>query len=1097
MQQGLQYLPPDDPGTGGGSGTPTPYPNVQAYWFTYDADNRVQISNGALASGHIALTQAASSYELHYDDAGNAITRITVNEYGHTLVQSSYYDERNELVRADYSKDTTAGGSSRGIEELRRYDDAGHLRATESFYEIGHHLHANGGLIKLNPDAEDPIGDGADVGGMLATATIDNYDPDGRLLQEQNFGHASGWQGDGASATIPSTLPGTDATSWASLDLRNQVTYKDADGSSGYDAMGNVTAYRYKDVTSGRTDTYHVSYKKKDSYLESVTNGTSTNPDYSVAADFSYYNVLGERLAIDQRFEPPGGTLQHAIRAFAYDANGQILRRRDGSEAADHTFAATGGAGTTHYVYVNGQQMGSVDEAGGIHVLDGLTAFSNTQSGGSGYIVQEGDTLKSIAQAQYGNASLWYVVAQANGLASDDDLAAGQSLSIPQVTTNSNDASTFKPYSPAEIAGSTTPPSVYAPAPPSHHCSAAAMILIIAVVVIATIATAGAFAVAAGASGGIFGAGASALVAGTVGEIGVASTLGAAFMGGMAGSVAGQFAGQAMGQHGGFDLAEAFAGGLKSAATAGFAAGLGQLGGDYSLIADANGGLQPAGAGMLAASGYAAGTEIGQLDGHTGTVTWQGMVASAVSAGLTSAVGLPTNNQLASGAGTGGFLGDFEAGIVNGALLSGVNRALGQHGASGAEIAEDAFGNALANSVIGYEVRWEQGREQLQSTEAALLRNEQARANADIDVQMQGAAAGDMDAFRLQAQDRIDAQLDQVDARLQADLDQRVYQNLGSGAWARSEPVARQGQPIHLGTFYVDGQPRPDYWYQAAKPATESEYSLASLADRFAQGLGGGIVDNFRPLGTLLGEEAGRFATGNFAETLPARALAFFDREEGLFLSGHAEDSTTYQFAKAVGGTVEGIVTDPKGALVGGYDYAVGKGTDWMEEVATWWGNHTPAERAYGLGHFTGEQAGGVLMGEGGKIVLGGVGVLRGAEFVQDVPDSGVPRAVIGRMDDLRASGVLRPDEYTIADKLPNLGSPKANYYQNMSVLREEMGRGVPIRDASSFRPDTELAPTPLWPERTIRQTFTGAERNQLRNSGWTFDGEYWNPPKR
>lgn len=109
---------------------------------------------------------------------------------------------------------------------------------------------------------------------------------------------------------------------------------------------------------------------------------------------------------------------------------------------------------------------------------------------------------------------------------------------------------------------------------------------------------------------------------------------------------------------------------------------------------------------------------------------------------------------------------------------------------------------------------------------------------------------------------------------------------------------------------------------------------------------------------------------------------------------------------------------------------------------------------------------------------------------------SEVSRAVIGRMDDLRAPGALRPGEHTIADKLPNLGNPKENHYQNMSVLREEMRNGVPIRDASSFSPDTELAPMPQWPERKIRQTFTGAERNQLRNREWTFDGEYWNPQK-
>jgi hypothetical protein len=79
---------------------------------------------------------------------------------------------------------------------------------------------------------------------------------------------------------------------------------------------------------------------------------------------------------------------------------------------------------------------------------------------------------------------------------------------------------------------------------------------------------------------------------------------------------------------------------------------------------------------------------------------------------------------------------------------------------------------------------------------------------------------------------------------------------------------------------------------------------------------------------------------------------------------------------------------------------------------------------------------------------------------------------------------------------LPNLGSPKANYYQNMRVLRQEMQRGVPIRDASAMKPDSFPVPTALNPNRTVRQTFTGAERNLLTNRGWTFDGQYWNPPK-
>ena len=119
----------------------------------------------------------------------------------------------------------------------------------------------------------------------------------------------------------------------------------------------------------------------------------------------------------------------------------------------------------------------------------------------------------------------------------------------------------------------------------------------------------------------------------------------------------------------------------------------------------------------------------------------------------------------------------------------------------------------------------------------------------------------------------------------------------------------------------------------------------------------------------------------------------------------------------------------------------------------------------------------------------------RAADKVGDVAQLAKGNAVIGRMDDLTAAGALKPGEYTLGDRLPNLGNSKANYYQNMSVLREEMRKGVSIRDLS--KPDTALAPTKLNPQRTIRQTFTGAERNQLRNKDWTFDGEYWNPPAR
>jgi RHS repeat-associated protein len=74
-------------------------------------------------------------------------------------------------------------------------------------------------------------------------------------------------------------------------------------------------------------------------------------------------------------------------------------------------------------------------------------------------------------------------------------------------------------------------------------------------------------------------------------------------------------------------------------------------------------------------------------------------------------------------------------------------------------------------------------------------------------------------------------------------------------------------------------------------------------------------------------------------------------------------------------------------------------------------------------------------------------------------------------MEDLK--GI--PRSQTILDDLPNLGSPKANYYQNMSVIRRNLREGVIFKDASSFRLNSELAPA--------TQPATPDIKNQLQNN--------------
>ncbi len=97
-------------------------------------------------------------------------------------------------------------------------------------------------------------------------------------------------------------------------------------------------------------------------------------------------------------------------------------------------------------------------------------------------------------------------------------------------------------------------------------------------------------------------------------------------------------------------------------------------------------------------------------------------------------------------------------------------------------------------------------------------------------------------------------------------------------------------------------------------------------------------------------------------------------------------------------------------------------------------------------------------------------------------------RTVIGKVDDLQAPGAIGSGERTLLDRLPNQGSPRANWAQNDGVLRQEMGRGMPIRDASI---------DPATGELVSNTGFLRAERNLLESRGWTYDPKttMWYPP--
>ena len=56
----------------------------------------------------------------------------------------------------------------------------------------------------------------------------------------------------------------------------------------------------------------------------------------------------------------------------------------------------------------------------------------------------------------------------------------------------------------------------------------------------------------------------------------------------------------------------------------------------------------------------------------------------------------------------------------------------------------------------------------------------------------------------------------------------------------------------------------------------------------------------------------------------------------------------------------------------------------------------------------------------------------------------------IGKMKDFNTPGNVLDGQFKVADYLPDMGNPQANWHQNSRILRSVMNEGVPINYESS-----------------------------------------------
>lgn len=683
-------------------------------WYAYDKLNRMVVSNGQLSNGQVVLQQGNNSYGISYDGAGNEVAQQRWRYVGgqwQMHVTQQNYSQRGELLLT-FNEGQLGLGQGGQVTERRTYDDAGRMTERRSFFPPGHKydwIDDEGSPVQVRVD------------GMLASYEAYTYDDDGRVLTQVQRNRS-----DDTVVRTPYGYPANPQRSlltWIGalhdwqllggavdlaqdpLALSETTTVSYANGAStGYDAAGRVKGYTYQGLSSGNapfTHTYTTTYVGWDSYREATITGESTNTDYKTTTSTMSYDVAGRQTEI--REHTNYASLDDRLRTFAYDGNGMIVSRRDGTlDGATFEQNATGAAlarMNLHNVYANGQQVAGLDEAGKLDVISRLTAFSNSDSGSTQVTVQTGETLRGLAQRIYGNANLWYVIAEANALSDEEaTLPAGITLSVPEVKTSANDAQTFKPYNPSEITGPTSPGLPYIE-PPDKGCGTLGMVIMVVIAVVIAV-YAGPAATAYFQSA--FGATAVAVGTTTVMMGSTAAVVGGAIVGGAvtgaAAAAASSAAGSAMGVAS-FSWRGVAAGAVTGAITAGLSSGYGSVG----QAVDAT----RYGKAAALALGYAGANYAGQkLAGMDVSFNWNSVAASVVGSIVSAKVApaLVDKMNLESSQAYA-----FASGITGGMVSAAVRSSFGEtlHRSDYFSIVIDAFGNALANA----NARASQGRQ--------------------------------------------------------------------------------------------------------------------------------------------------------------------------------------------------------------------------------------------------------------------------------------------------------------------------------------------------------------------------------------------------
>jgi YD repeat-containing protein len=476
-------------------------------WYKYDKSDRMLVAEGVLSGGQIVAAKEQGTM-ISYDYAG----RRAVAE----------------------SWESTTGGYEKYRQSLYGYDDQGHVISISSRLNT-RALNANALASFTSDDYRTSQTYSYDIKG--SRTLLKNWNADGSMKDVTSYSY----RGDG--------MLSVQKLKDAADNLKQEIFFN----INGYiDAAGMQRQYIYKNYGSTVTlGTYTLEYIGFDSYKVWTQTATINVPGYTPGISRNVYTEHGNLVSVVLDQQTGMGRL------FTYNREGQIISRYD---TVPNQY---GFDNRQLYVYLGDKTIASIGKLAAPEFGYEFTPVSEQYPASTPgtYAVAVGDTLKSIAYMMWGDATLWYLLAEANSLSSDADLRPGEVLRIPNVVTNiHNDANAFKPYRPGEIIGDTTPEPIAPPPPPPPRkkCGGLAIAVMVIVTVVAASLTAGAAFTVLG----------PALSAMTAVQVGVGVTAAAV------GSAAGQLVGQSLGVVDSFSWRQVGIAAVTAGMTAGVAGGL-------------------------------------------------------------------------------------------------------------------------------------------------------------------------------------------------------------------------------------------------------------------------------------------------------------------------------------------------------------------------------------------------------------------------------------------------------------------------------------------------------------------------------------------